>query len=82
MIPNRSRDADATGRTFGLNSCRHIHCVTVQISSVGNCVADVDFDTEADSSIRWLVAIVYRDLLLHLHGTAHRPVNAVENDEQ
>ena len=32
--------------------------------------------------IRRLVAIMDRHLLLHLHGTAHRPVDAVEHDQQ
>ena len=54
----------------------------MQIGSVCNRITDVDGDSEADSAIRWLIAVVYRDLLLHLHGTAHRPVDAVECDQQ
>ena len=82
MIAHRSRDADAARRTFGLKSRRHIHHVAVQVSPIGNRVADVDPDAEADGPIRGLVAIVDRNLLLHLHGTAHRSVDAVEHDEQ
>ena len=29
-----------------------------------------------------LISVVGRNLLLHLDGTAHRPVNAIEHDEQ
>ena len=45
-------------------------------------IADIDADAEADGAIRGLVAIVDRNLLLHLHGTAHRSVDAVEHHEQ
>ena len=75
-------DADAARRTFGLNSRRHIHRVAVQVSPIGNRVANVDPDAEADGSIRRLIPIVDRNLLLHLHGAPHRPVDAVEHDEQ
>ena len=33
-------------------------------------------------SVRRLVSVVDRNLLLHLHGAAHRPVDAVEHDQQ
>jgi hypothetical protein len=54
----------------------------VQVGPIGNCVSDVDADTKVDRSIRRLVSIMNGDLLLHLHGTAHRAVNAIEHDEQ
>ena len=54
----------------------------MQISPIGNRVANVDPDAEADSPIRWLISVMDRNLLLHLDGTAHRPVDAVEHDEQ
>ena len=82
MVAHCSRDADATRRTFGLKPCRHIHRVAVEVSAIGNRVAEVDPDAEADGPIRRLIAIMDRNLLLHLHGTAHRPVDAVEHDEQ
>ena len=82
MVAHRSRDADTTRRTFGLKPCRDIHRVAMQVGSVGNRVANVDADAKADGSIRRLVAVVDWNLLLHLHGTAHRPVDAVEHDEQ
>ena len=82
MIAHRSRDTDAARRTLGLKSCRHIHRIAVHVSAIGNRIANVDPDAEADGSIGRLVAIVDRNLLLHLHGTAHRSVDAVEHDEQ
>ena len=82
MIAHGSRDADTARRTFGLKSRRHIHRVAVQVSPIGNRVAKVDPDAEADGSIWRLISVVDRNLLLHLHGTAHRPVDAVEHDEQ
>ena len=60
MIPDCSRDADATGRTLGLKSRRHIDCITVQVSAIGNRIANVDPDTKADGSIRRLFAIMDR----------------------
>ena len=82
MIAHRSRDADAARRTFGLKPRRHIHRVAVEVSAIGNRVAKVDADAEADGSIRRLIAIMDRNLLLHLHRTAHRSIDAVEHDEQ
>ena len=82
MIAHRSGDADATRRALGFKSRRNIHSIPVQISPISNRVANVDPNPKADSSIRRLIAVVDRDLLLHLDGTAHRPVDAVEHDEQ
>ena len=82
MIAHRSRNADATRRTFGLESRRHIHRVPMQISPVGNRVAKVDPDAEADGSIGRLISVVDRDLLLHHDGTAHRSIDAIKHDEQ
>ena len=82
MVPYRSRDADATGRTFGLKPCRYIYDIAMQISPVCDRIANVDSDTKADSPFRRLVAVIVGHLLLHLHGTAHRPVDAIEHDEQ
>ena len=82
MIAHRSRDADTARRTFGLKSGGHIHYIAVDISAIWNHIADVDADAEADGPIRGLVAIADWHLLLHLHRTAHRSVDAVEHDEQ
>ena len=82
MIAHRSRDADAARRTLGLKSGRHIHHIAVDISAIWNHIADVDADAKADRPIGRLVAIVGGHLLLHLHRTAHRSINAVEHDEQ
>jgi hypothetical protein len=82
MITHRSRDADATRRAFGLESCCHVYRVPVQIGSISNRIAEVYPDTKADGSIGRLIAILHRNLLLYLHGTAHRSVNAIEHDEQ
>ena len=82
MIAHGSRDADTARRTFGLKPCRDIHRIAVQVSSIGNRVTNVDPDAKANGSIGRLIAVVDRNLLLHLHGTAHRPVDAVEYDQQ
>ena len=58
MIAHRSRDADAARRTFGLKPRRHIHRVAVQVSPIGNRVANVDPDAEADGPVGRLIAIV------------------------
>jgi hypothetical protein len=54
----------------------------VQISPVCNRVADVDPDAESDGAVGRLVAITVRHLLLHLYGATHRPINAVEHNQQ
>jgi hypothetical protein len=54
----------------------------MQVSAIGNRVANVDPDAEADGSIGRLLAVKDRDLLLYLHGAAHRPVYAIEHDQQ
>ena len=82
MIAHRSRYTDTARRTFGLESCRHIHRVAVEVSAIGNRIANVDPDAETDGPIWRLVAVVDRHLLLHLHGTAHGPIDAVEDDEE
>ena len=82
MIAHSSRDADATRRALGLEPGRHIHRVPVEISPVGNHVTDVNADTKADGPIGGMVAVIGRYRLLHLHGTAHRPIDAIEQDEQ
>jgi hypothetical protein len=54
----------------------------VQVCAIRNRVADVDSNPKANGSVGGLVTIMIRNLLLYLHGTAHRSVDAVENDEQ
>jgi hypothetical protein len=81
MISDGSGDADAVRRAFSLEPCNHVHSITMQITTVSNRVANVDPNAEADGSIRRLVTIAERNLLLHLHCTTHRSVNAVEHDE-
>jgi hypothetical protein len=82
VIADRLRDADAGRRTLSLEPRCHIHDVAVDVSSIGDHIADVDADANADGPIRGLVAIIGGDLLLHLRGTAYRTVNAVEHDEE
>jgi hypothetical protein len=82
MFAHGSRNADSPRRAFCLKPRSHIYRVTMQIGPANNSVADVDADPKADGSIRRLVTIIDGHLLLHPHGTAHRPVNAIENDEQ
>jgi hypothetical protein len=54
----------------------------MQVSSIFNCVTDVDPNAKTDGTIRWRVAVISRYLLLDVHGATHRPVNAVEYHEQ
>src|SRR5690349_7598805 len=54
----------------------------MQVSAIGNRIANVNPDTKPDSSVRRLVAIQVGNLLLDLHGTAYSAIDAVEHDEQ
>jgi hypothetical protein len=54
----------------------------VEVSAICNRVANVDPDAKADGSVGWLLPIMDWNFLLHLHSTAHRPVDAVEYDQK
>jgi len=54
----------------------------MDIETIWNYIANIDTHSETDGTIGRLVTIVARHLLLYLHGTAHRPIDAVENHEQ
>ena len=82
MVAHRWRDTNSTRRTLRLKPRSNIHRAAVQISPISNRVANVDPDTKADGLIGGLLAIVDRNLLLHLRGAAHRSVNAVEHDQE
>ena len=82
MIAYGTRDTDATRRAFGLEPRSDIHGITVQISPISDGIANVDPNAKSDGSVEWLVTVVDRYLLLHPHGTAHRPIDAIENNEQ
>jgi hypothetical protein len=65
-----------------LQARSNVDSVPVQISGMRNRIADLDANTEADTAIGRLVAIIHRHLLLHLHGTAYCTVDAIERDQQ
>src|SRR5690348_3953215 len=82
MIAHRPRHADATSWAFRLEPGGDDHAIAVQIGSVGNRVADIDPNAEADGTIRRMALVMIRNLLLDLHCTLHRAFYAVEDDEQ
>jgi hypothetical protein len=82
VVSHSPRNAYTTRGTLGLESCRDVDRITVQVSSIDDSVADVDSNTEEDGSIRRMIPVMDRNLFLHLHGTSHCPVNAAEDDQQ
>ena len=54
----------------------------MEVSSIGNRIANVDPNAETDGAIRRLAVIVGGSFSLDLHGTAHRTVYAIEHDEK
>jgi len=54
----------------------------MQVRTIGNCVANVNPDTEADRSVRRLIGIENWNLLLHLHSAPHCTVDAIEHYQQ
>jgi hypothetical protein len=54
----------------------------MQVGPVGNRVAKVDPYAKPNGSIDGVIAIMTWGLLLYFHGAAHRPVDAVEYDQQ
>ena len=82
MIAHGPGDADSARWAFRLKSRHHIHRIPVQVSTIRNRVAKVDPHAKPHDPLGRVVAVVYRHLLLHLHGTAHRAIYAVEHDKQ
>ena len=82
MVTHGSRNADSARWALSLEPRRHIHCVAMQISPVGDGITEVNPDTEADGSIGWLISVKNRNLPLYLHSTPHRPIDAVKGDQQ
>ena len=80
MVAHRSCDVDAAGWAFGLKPRSDIHHVAMQVCAIGNGITNVEPDAKPDYPITRMVAIVGGYLLLHLCGTAHRPVDAIEYD--
>jgi hypothetical protein len=64
-----------------LKSRHDINGIAVEVSPIGNRIADVDPDAKANGPIGGLVAILNRHLLLHLHGALHRAINAIKRNE-
>jgi hypothetical protein len=73
--------ANTTWRTFCLKPCDYVDRVAVQVSSVSYGITNIDPETEANSSVRGLIPIVDRNLLLYRHGTPNRAIKAVEDDQ-
>ena len=73
-MPPGGHSAWSLAATFTTSPCTSVPS--------GDHVANIDADAEANGAIGRLVAIMDGHLLLHLHRTAHRSVNAVEHDEQ
>jgi hypothetical protein len=82
MIAHRPGHADIFRRALGLKSCGDIYHVAVQISPIGDRIANGDPDTKAHGAIRLLVSVVDRDVVLDRDRAVHRTVDAVEGDEQ
>ena len=82
VIPHGAGNTYAAGWALSLESDRHIDRVTVQIGAIRDRIADVDTDPKPDSSIRKLVTIKDRNILLHLDRKAHCPIDTVEYHQQ
>ena len=81
MIAHRPRNADASWRAFGLEPGSYVNGVPVQIGPIRNSVPDVDPYAKTNCSIRGLVAVQGRHLLLHLRSATHCPIYAIEQIE-
>ena len=79
LVAHRTRDADAPRRALGLQSHRDIDCVPMQISFIRNCIAYIDPHAKT-GAVRWLVAVIFGNLLLDSRSTADCSINAVERD--
>ncbi len=60
VVAHPARDADCTRRTLRLEPGRDDHAIAMQVGSVGNRVADIDPDAEADGAIRRVALITIR----------------------
>ena len=82
IVPNWARDADTAHGTRRLQPSGNVHSIAVEVGAVGDCVAHVDTDAEANTTTILLIAIIHRHLLLHLDSAAHSTVDAVERDQK
>jgi hypothetical protein len=55
MVVGRRRDADAAGLGDTLEPCRYIDAVTKNVMRLDNYVADIDADTEGNTSVFRLI---------------------------
>ena len=82
VVAHAPRDADASRGTLRLQTGGDVHAVTMQVRIIRYYVANVDADPEPDASVWQLIAVVNRNLLLHLDRASHRAVDAVERYQQ
>jgi hypothetical protein len=54
----------------------------VKVGAVGDSVAHVDANAEANTTVVWLITIIRWHLLLHVHCAAHHAIDAVERHQQ
>src|SRR5262245_32375295 len=82
MVAHGAGHTNFARGALGLEPRRDVDRVTVQIRAIRDRIADLDPHTKTDSPIWRTVSVERRDLTLHLHGTAHGTINAVEHDQQ
>jgi hypothetical protein len=54
----------------------------MQVRPIGNRIAYIDPNAKADGAVRWLVAIILRNLMLDTRSAADCSINAVERRQQ
>src|SRR6266851_3954743 len=72
MIVRRRRDADAAGLSDTFKPCSDVNAVTKNVMRLNNHVADIDSDTESNTSIFRITGCNFLDAGLELHSGPNR----------
>lgn len=82
ILVKGTRDAYATRRTRGFQTDCDYDGLAMQIACVGDGVADVDPNAQADALVGERFGIMFQHLLLDPHSATDRALHAVEHDQQ
>src|SRR5712671_513551 len=82
LITHHPADTDPPGLGQGLEPCRDIDPIAIDIEPVLHNVAEIDPHAELDAAIRRHVGVSLCHLALHFDGATHRVDDAGKLDEQ
>jgi hypothetical protein len=70
ILLDPARDANAAWLRQGLQACRHVYTVAIDIVAVEDDIADIDADAKLDSLLRFDLAVALGHAALDFYGAA------------